>query len=62
MPTLKENASKVSNLINSNPSLVMALSDNVVRLGLTPKFKDTETLQKVKFIIFSFLDVRVQDV
>lgn len=26
---------------------VMALSDNVVRLGLTPKFKDSETLMKM---------------
>lgn len=30
----------------------MANSDNVVRLGLTPKFKDTDTLKDVKFIIY----------
>lgn len=30
----------------------MATSDNVVRAGLTPKFKDKDTLCNVKFKLF----------
>jgi len=37
----------------------MALSDNVVRLGLTPKFKDSETLLEVILISLRILDVRI---
>ena len=33
----------------------MACSDNVVRAGLTPKFKDSKTLIDVTYLINHFL-------
>jgi len=35
----------------------MASSDNVVRAGLTPKFKDKETLCNVSFTIYLFFNI-----